>query len=112
MSRSRYSAGSSRFTRRMFDNLIAHRPEWLCHDGCATTAVPLSLLQLGVFRFRGGQYGDAGVGLSPQREEVLISGAGLRGVAGDGVGAAQAKVSERHQRIGRGPGMQSQYFLK
>jgi hypothetical protein len=44
------------------------------------------LLELGVFRFRGDEDGDIGVGVFPQREEVLICRSCFGGVALQGVG--------------------------
>jgi hypothetical protein len=44
------------------------------------------LLQLGVFGFGGGENGDVGVGVFPQREEILVGGAGFR-ASGAGVEA-------------------------
>src|SRR5882724_313487 len=41
------------------------------------------------------QDGDVGVGVFPEREEVLVGGAGFGGVAGEGVGASEAQVGQR-----------------
>ena len=42
--------------------------------------------------------GDAGVGVFPQREEILIRGAGFGGVALQHIGAGQAEMGERAGR--------------
>ena len=55
-------------------------------------------LQLGVLRFRGDEDGDVGVGVFPQREEILIRGSGFGGVALQGVSAGEAEMRERAQR--------------
>jgi hypothetical protein len=36
--------------------------------------------------------GDVGVGVFPEREEILISGAGFGGVALQGIGASEAEM--------------------
>jgi len=41
----------------------------------------VKLVQLGVFGLGGEEDGDAGVSVFPQREEILIGGAGFGGVA-------------------------------
>jgi hypothetical protein len=52
-------------------------------------------LQLGVLRFGFLQDGDVGVGILPQREEIIVGGASLRAIARQGVGACDAKMRER-----------------
>jgi len=53
-----------------------------CAAGFGMTASPFcgQLLQLGVFGLGGDEDGDGGVGVFPQREEILIRGAGFGGV--------------------------------
>ena len=51
------------------------------------------LLQLGVFGFCGDEDGNVGVGVFPEREEVLIGGARLGCIAGESVGAGQSTSS-------------------
>src|SRR2546427_4496513 len=55
-------------------------------------------LQLRVLRFCFLQDGDVGVGVFPEGEEVLVSGAGLGGVTGEGIGACEAEMGECAQR--------------
>jgi hypothetical protein len=50
-------------------------------------------LRLGLF-----QDGDVGVGLFPDRQEVLISRLGFGGVARGGIGAGDAEPGERVKR--------------
>jgi hypothetical protein len=50
------------------------------------------LLQLRVFRLGRDEDGNVGVGVFPQREEILISRLGLGGVALHGVGAAETET--------------------
>ena len=52
------------------------------------------LLQLHVLGLGLLQDGDVRVGVFPQREEILIRGAGFGGVAGHRVGAGQAEAGE------------------
>ncbi len=52
------------------------------------------LLQLRVLRLGFPQDGDVGVGVFPEREEVLVLRASLDGVAGKGVGASEAQVRQ------------------
>src|SRR5208282_2451920 len=56
----------------------------------ATLLLQLRVLRLGFF-----QDGDAGVGVFPESEEVLISGCGLGRVTGHGVGAADLQMRQR-----------------
>jgi hypothetical protein len=49
-------------------------------------------LQLLVLRFGFFQDGNVGIGVFPEGEEVVVCGAGLGGVAGEGVGAGEAEV--------------------
>jgi len=76
------------------------RHKWFCppfnffdegieQDGWAAR---LKLLQLGVFGFGGCEDGDPGVGVFPEREEILIRYACLGWVALEGVGARQAQL--------------------
>ena len=53
------------------------------------------LLQLRVLRLSLFQDGDVGVGVFPQREEILIRGVGLRRIALQGIGAGAAEMRER-----------------
>src|ERR1700676_4765609 len=52
------------------------------------------LLQLRVLRLGLLQDGDVGVGVFPEREEILISGTSLGGVTGHGVGASQLEMGD------------------
>ena len=52
------------------------------------------LLQLRVLRLGLLQDGDVGIGVFPEREEILVLDAGLRQVTLDGIGAAEAKMGE------------------
>jgi hypothetical protein len=45
------------------------------------------------------QDGDAGVGVFPQREKILVSSLRFRAVAGQGIRAAKAKMRECGQRL-------------
>ncbi len=54
--------------------------------------------QHGVLRLGFLQDGDVGVGVFPEGEEVLVSGAGLGGVALERVGTGEAEMGERAQR--------------
>ena len=52
-------------------------------------------MQLRALRFGFLQDGDVGVGVFPQREEVVVRGAGFRSVALHGVSAGEAEMRER-----------------
>src|SRR5271170_3270946 len=52
------------------------------------------LLQLRVLRFCSGENGDVEVGVFPEREEILIGGLGLGGVALHGVGASDLETRQ------------------
>ena len=51
------------------------------------------LLHLRILRFGLLQDGDVRVGVFPEGEEILIGGTGLQGVALQGVGAGEAKLT-------------------
>jgi len=53
------------------------------------------LFQLCVLRLRFLQDGDVGVGVSPEREEILIGGAGFGRVTLQSVSARQSEASQR-----------------
>jgi hypothetical protein len=53
-----------------------------------------ALLQLRVFGFGLLEDEDVGVGVFPEREEILISRLGLRAVALHGIGSADLKMGE------------------
>ncbi len=53
-----------------------------------------SLLQFFGFGFGFAEDGDVGVGILPEGEEILIGGAGLGGIAGEGFGASDTNVRE------------------
>ena len=53
-----------------------------------------TLLPLCVLGFGGDQDGDARVGIFPEREEIVIRGAGFGGVALHGMGSADLKVRQ------------------
>ena len=55
----------------------------------------LPLLQLRKLGFGLFENGDAGVGIFPEREEILVCRFRFCGVAAEGVGAAQAKLCQR-----------------
>ena len=57
------------------------------------------LFQAGVFGTGFFQDGDVGVGILPEREEILISDAALGGVAFERIRAGQAELRERKQDI-------------
>src|SRR2546425_13266408 len=61
----------------------------------ATHEADKRLLQLRVFRFGLLQDGDVGVGVFPEREEVLVGGASLSSVAGERVGTGKAEMGQR-----------------
>ena len=52
------------------------------------------LLQLRVLRVGFLQDGDVGIGVFPEGEEILIRGAGLGGVALQGIGAGKLEMSQ------------------
>jgi hypothetical protein len=52
------------------------------------------LLQLGVFGFCSDEDGDIGVGIFPEREEIVVGGASLRRVALQCIGAGKAEVRD------------------
>jgi hypothetical protein len=52
----------------------------------------LTLLQLGVLGFGFFQDGDVGIGVFPQREEILIGGSGFRRVSGHPIGAGLTEL--------------------
>src|SRR5580693_209472 len=54
----------------------------------------LGLLELRVFRPSSDEDGDVGVGVFPQREEILISRLGLGGVALQDIGSADLEMRE------------------
>src|SRR5213592_2459198 len=56
-------------------------------------------LQLRVLRLGFLQDGDVGVGVFPEGEEILIGGAGLGCVPGEGMGTGQAEMGKRTERI-------------
>jgi hypothetical protein len=56
-------------------------------------------LQLFILRFGFFQDGDVGVGVFPESEEVLVYGAGLGGVAREGVGASPRCASEPSKKL-------------
>ena len=62
----------------------------LIHGDCLVAR----LLQLGVFRLGFLQNGDVGIGVFPQREEILIRGAGFDGVALHGIRSSDLKMGE------------------
>ena len=51
-------------------------------------------MQFRVFRFGLLEDGNVGVGVFPQREEILIRGSGFGGVALQGVGAGEAQAGQ------------------
>lgn len=55
----------------------------------ASQVGPLGLAQTRVFVFGLFQEGQVGIGVFPEREEVLVGGAGACRVAGEGQGAGQ-----------------------
>jgi hypothetical protein len=70
---------------------------WLCK--LSTTSKRLGkyrspLLQLRVFHFCFLQDGDVGIGVFPEREEVLILTAGFCRIAGLNIGTCKAKMSQ------------------
>jgi hypothetical protein len=54
----------------------------------------LGLLQLRVFRLSSNEDGDVGVGVFPEREEILIGSTRFDVVARQGIGPAQLKMRE------------------
>ena len=56
------------------------------------------LLQLRVLSFRGDEDGNIGVGVFPQREEILIGEAGFGGIALHSVGATELKMGKSLNR--------------
>ena len=58
----------------------------------------LRLLQLRILLLGLLQDREVGVSVFPQREEILVSNAALRGVALKGVSASQAKMSQHAHR--------------
>jgi hypothetical protein len=52
-------------------------------------------VQLGIFRFGGDKDGDFGVGVFPEREEILICRLGLGGVTLHRVGSGQSQPGKR-----------------
>jgi hypothetical protein len=53
-----------------------------------------NLLQLLVFRFRSNEDGDIGVRIFPERQEILIRGAGFRGVSLHGIRSADLEMRQ------------------
>jgi hypothetical protein len=51
-------------------------------------------VQLGVFGFCGYEDGDIGVGVFPEREEIVVGGTSLCCVALQGIGAGKTEVRE------------------
>ena len=56
---------------------------------------PVSLLQLGVFGLGGDEDGDGGVSVFPEREEILIGGAGFGGISLQGIRPASEVATRR-----------------
>src|SRR5712691_7432948 len=70
-----------------------------CKERCARSGLEdAELLQLCVLRLGLLQDGNVGIGVFPESEEVLVSGAALCSVAGEGVGAGEAEMGESAQR--------------
>src|ERR1700675_4959422 len=82
----------------------------VCFPHCGA-ALGAQLLQLGVFGLGSDEDGDVGVGVLPQREEILICGAGFRGVTLHGIGAGEAEMSKRPCRtIPQQPAMVEEFL--
>ena|SRR5437667_12638587 len=64
----------------------------------ATLKAAKRLLQLRVLRLGFLQDGDVGVGIFPEREEVLIGSAALGSFARERIGTGEAEMGERAQR--------------
>src|ERR1700687_3424871 len=56
------------------------------------------LLQLRVLRLGFLQDGDVGVGVFPERQEILVSGLCFGGFAGDGISTGQLETGERAEQ--------------
>ena len=59
-----------------------------------TSACDVDSFQLRVLSFRSDENRNVGVGVFPEREEILIGCLGFRGVALHGVGAGEAEMRE------------------
>src|ERR1700730_3841103 len=66
--------------------------------GGASQSVRRWLLQLRVIRLGFLQDGNVGISVFPNREEVLVGGAGFGDVAGNGVGASETEMGQSAQR--------------
>ena len=67
-------------------------------DGTRSVA---GLLKLRVFRFCSDEDGNVRICVFPKREEILIGGAGFRGVALQHVRAGKAEMRERADGFGQ-----------
>src|ERR1700683_389075 len=56
-------------------------------------------MEFGEFGFGGLEDGDAGVGIFPEREEILIGGAGFGSVALLRIGASEAEMGESADEV-------------
>jgi hypothetical protein len=59
-------------------------------------------MQFRVLAFPGDEDGNVGVGVFPERQEILVSSAGFGGVALHGVGAGEAEMRRPRRRVEAG----------
>jgi len=72
----------------------------------------LGSIQLGVFGFSGDEDGDVGVGIFPERKEILIRSLGFRSVALQRRGAGETKMRERADGFVDDDSAVVEYFLE